>query len=151
MREVYINLVGEKEPSLIFKDNEALPDGKNTYEKSNLNREKIIIKGVSGIRNVTMRKDNNNFILENKSYVQKSEWVLDTTGVNLLEIFSYPGVDYTRTISNDIYEIYETLGIEAARQVLMKEIKDVINASDYVNYRHMSLLCDIKHQATGGG
>ena len=44
LREVYINLVGEKEPSLIFKDNEALPDGKNTYEKSNLNREKIIIK-----------------------------------------------------------------------------------------------------------
>tara|TARA_B100000945_G_scaffold316405_1_gene317260 strand:+ start:831 stop:1505 length:675 start_codon:yes stop_codon:yes gene_type:complete len=44
LREVYINLVGEKEPSLIFKDNEVLSDDKNTYEKSNLNREKIIIK-----------------------------------------------------------------------------------------------------------
>ena len=55
-----------------------------------------------------------------------------------------PGVDFTRTYSNDIYEIYETLGIEAARTVLMSEIREVIDASgNYVNFRHLSLLCDI--------
>ena len=40
--------------------------------------------------------------------------------------------------------MYETLGIEAARYTLLKEIRDVItDASNYVNFRHLSLLCDI--------
>ena len=40
--------------------------------------------------------------------------------------------------------MYEMLGIEAARSVLLNEIREVIEASgNYVNYRHMALLCDI--------
>ncbi len=44
LREVYINLVGEKEPSLIFKDNDIGIGNSNNYSKINKNREKIIIK-----------------------------------------------------------------------------------------------------------
>ena len=40
--------------------------------------------------------------------------------------------------------IYKVLGIEAARSVLLNEIREVIEASgNYVNYRHLALLCDI--------
>ena len=110
----------------------------------NAMREKIIIKGVSGINSVSMFKNKNNVVQKNSSYEQKEEWVLDTNGVNLLEILRYPGVDSTRTISNDIYEMYETFGIEAAKNILMREIKEVmIGAGSYVNYRHLSLLVDI--------
>ena len=78
------------------------------------------------------------------NYVNKEEWVLNTSGINLLEIWNSPNVDYTRTHSNDIYEIYDMLGIEAARKVLMEEIKEVIVGSgNYVNFRHLALLCDI--------
>jgi DNA-directed RNA polymerase II subunit RPB1 len=109
----------------------------------NAMREKIIIKGVSGINSVSMFKNKNNVVQKNASYEQKEEWVLDTNGVNLLEILRYPGVDSTRTISNDIYEMYETFGIEAAKNILMREIKEVmIGAGSYVNYRHLSLLVD---------
>ena len=106
-------------------------------------REKIIIKGVSGLNSVSMFKNKNNVVQKNSSYEQKDEWVLDSNGVNLLEILRYPGVDSTRTISNDIYEMYETFGIEAAKNILMREIKEVmVGSGSYVNYRHLSLLVD---------
>ena len=44
LREVYINLVGEKEPSLIFKDNDVAINNSNNHSKIDKNREKIIIK-----------------------------------------------------------------------------------------------------------
>ena len=44
LREVYINLVGEKEPSLIFKENDILGENLNINSKIDKNREKIIIK-----------------------------------------------------------------------------------------------------------
>ena len=106
-------------------------------------REKTIIKGIEGITNVVMRKVNN-YILENLSYVQKEEWVLDTDGVNLLDIMNHPQVDFRKCYSNDIYEMYENLGIEAARNALLNEIKEVIRfGSSYVNFRHLNLLVDI--------
>ena len=43
LREVYINLVGEKEPSLIFKDNDIGIDNSNNHSKIDKNRKKIII------------------------------------------------------------------------------------------------------------
>jgi DNA-directed RNA polymerase II subunit RPB1 len=48
------------------------------------------------------------------------EWILDTEGVNLLAVMSFPDVDHTRITSNNIVEIIEVLGIEAARAALLK-------------------------------
>ena len=106
-------------------------------------RDKIIIKGITDINSVSMFINKENFVHKNKGYEQKDEWVLDTSGINLMEVLRFPGVDPNRTISNDIYEVYEMFGIEAAKRVLMKEIKDVIKGGgSYVNYRHLSLLVD---------
>ena len=111
------------------------------YEKSI--REKTIIKGVSGINKAIPRKELNNYVIENNSYVKKEQWVLDTDGVNLLEIMNRPEVNFKRCFSNDIYEMLEILGIEAARSALLNEIKDVIRfGSSYVNFRHINLLVD---------
>jgi hypothetical protein len=43
--------------------------------------------------------------------------------VNLLAVMCHPDVDYSRTVSNDIIEMLETLGIEAARNALLKELR----------------------------
>ena len=69
------------------------------------------------------------------------EWVLDTDGTNLIDILANPNIDSTRTISNDIREIYDTLGIEAARNALYKELVAVTSEGS-MNFRHMSLLID---------
>jgi len=106
-------------------------------------REEVLLKGIQDIKNVSMYKNKNNYVYNNGSFEMKDEWVLDTNGVNLLEVMKIPYVDKTRTISNDIYEVYSIFGIEAAKQVLLKEIREVIDsAGSYVNFRHLSLLVD---------
>ena len=47
-------------------------------------------------------------------------------------------------VNNKWLNAYNILGIDAARQLLLKEINEVIEyGGSYVNYRHLSLLCDI--------
>jgi DNA-directed RNA polymerase II subunit RPB1 len=69
--------------------------------------------------------------------------VLDTIGTNLLDVLALDYIDTKRTISNDVMEIYDVLGIEAARQSLYNELAEVLEFDgSYVNAHHMALLCD---------
>lgn len=53
-------------------------------------------------------------------------------------------VDPVRTTTNDICEIFQVLGIEAARKAIEREMGNVISFDgSYVNYRHLALLCDV--------
>ena len=103
----------------------------------------IVLRGISGINNVMARKLQNYVIKEDGKYVKKDIWVMDTTGSNLLEILAVDFIDNKRTYSNDIKEVFDVLGIEAARQVIFNELSEVMEFSDvYINYHHVSLLCD---------
>ncbi len=103
----------------------------------------IVLRGVTNIGKVTPRKLQNMVSLEDSKYVKKDMWVLDTTGSNLLHILGLDFIDVIRTYSNDIREVYDVLGLEAARQMLFNEISEVMEFSDaYINYHHLSLLCD---------
>jgi DNA-directed RNA polymerase II subunit RPB1 len=138
-----IRLMKTKKKDAAKKEQETIQDLNNIKALSKNIRESVLIKGIDGIKSVSMYKNQSNYVFENDSYVMKEEWVLDTHGVNLLEVLRYPGVDATRTISNDIYEVYNTFGIEAAKQVLLKEIREVIDSGgSYVNFRHLELLVD---------
>ena len=69
---------------------------------------------------------------------------IDTEGSNLIDIVKHRAVDPIRTISNDIHEVYDVLGIEACRHVLINEINEIFEqASSYVNSRHLALLADV--------
>jgi len=103
----------------------------------------IVLRGVNKIVNVNPRVVKDMVVKEDGKYSRKEAWVLDTTGSNLIDIFAIDFIDFTRTYSNDIREMYDVLGIEAARQNILNEIVDVMEASDaYVNYHHLSILCD---------
>jgi DNA-directed RNA polymerase II subunit RPB1 len=110
----------------------------------------IVLRGISGIQNVIPRKlqnmvtkKNNTISKRDGKYVTKDTWVLDTTGTNLLETLAIDFIDYKRTYSNDIREVFNVLGIEAARQVIYNEFVEVMEFSGvYINYHHLSLLCD---------
>jgi DNA-directed RNA polymerase II subunit RPB1 len=103
----------------------------------------IVLRGINGITNVNPRMMKDNVVLEDSKFVRKDTWVLDTVGTNLIDIFTLDFIDYTRTYSNDIREVYDLLGIEAARQNVINEFMEVMEASDaYVNYHHLSVLCD---------
>ncbi|MHA2406127.1 MAG: DNA-directed RNA polymerase subunit A'' [Candidatus Hermodarchaeia archaeon] len=95
-----------------------------------------LIKGQDGVKRVLIKKEG-------------SEWVLYTEGTNLKGVLRTNGVDTTRTISNHIHEIADTLGIEAARQVIINEAKEVLDEQGLdVDIRHIMLVADLM-TATG--
>ena len=103
----------------------------------------IVLRGVQGIRNVIPRKLQNYVIKDDGKYNRKDIWILDTTGSNLMSVLGMDFIDTSRTYSNDIKEIFDVLGIEAARQILYNEFVEVMEFSDvYINYHHLSLLTD---------
>jgi len=113
----------------------------NKFKNELLNN--LILRGVKNIKKVLPRKITDNLYKVNGSYVKKEAWVLDTIGSNLIDLLSLDYIDVNRTFTNDINEIYRTLGIEAARQSIMNEITEVIEFdSTYINYHHLSILCD---------
>ncbi len=103
----------------------------------------VVLRGINKIEKVIPRKLQNTVIYEEGKYIRKDVWVLDTTGTNLLNVLGMDFIDNKRTYSNDVREIYNVLGIEAARQTLFNEITEVMEFADaYINYHHLSLLCD---------
>jgi len=103
----------------------------------------IVLRGITGIKNVLPRKLQNNVLKEDGKFVRKDIWIMDTTGSNLMEMLAIDFIDANRTFCNDIHETYKVMGIEAARQVLYNELVEVMEFADvYINYHHLSLLCD---------
>ena len=103
------------------------------------------LQGVNNIKKVFIRETDRLIpdAAASGGYASEKEWMLDTEGVNLLEVMCHPAVDATRTISNDLHEVIDVLGIEAARGALLKEVRGVIEFDgSYVNYRHLAILCD---------
>jgi DNA-directed RNA polymerase II subunit RPB1 len=111
----------------------------------------ISLRGVKGIRRVFLMHHDKTIIEEDGSIRtggdKYKEWVLETDGTNLKQVMCLDGVDFTRTYSNNCVEIFNVLGIEAARAAIMKELRNVIEFDgSYVNYRHLALLCDLMTQ-----
>jgi DNA-directed RNA polymerase beta' subunit len=103
----------------------------------------IVLRGLKNISKVTLRKLMDTLHKEDGAYVKKETWVLDTKGTNLMDVLALDYIDVNRTISDDIQEIHSVLGIEAAREALLSEMTGVFeNDGTYINYHHLSLLCD---------
>ena len=103
----------------------------------------IVLRGVKGLSNVLLRKITDSVVKVDGAYTKKETWVLDTTGTNLLAALALDYIDVTRTISNDIQEIYNVLGIEAARVAIFTELSEVLEFDNtYINYHHLIMLAD---------
>ncbi len=74
---------------------------------------------------------------------EKDDWVIQTSGTNLKKVMEIDQIDVERTRTNDIYQVYEVLGIEAARNALVREIKETLDEQGLdVDIRHIMLLAD---------
>ncbi|KAK3607289.1 hypothetical protein CHS0354_002914 [Potamilus streckersoni] len=106
------------------------------------------LQGIETIAKVYMHLPNTDdkkriFITEEGEFKSVAEWILETDGTALTKVLSERNVDPVRTTTNDIVEIFATLGIEAVRKSIEKEMNHVISFDgSYVNYRHLALLCD---------
>jgi DNA-directed RNA polymerase II subunit RPB1 len=105
--------------------------------------QNVVLRGIKGIDKVILRKIKDNMVENNGVYKKQDIWVLDTIGTNLLDVLGLDYIDKNRTFSNDIVEIYNVLGIEAARQAIYNELVDVIEFDGtYINYHNFSVLVD---------
>jgi len=105
----------------------------------------VVIRGIKDIKKVNLRKINNYKLLNNETgdFEKKEIYVLDTIGTNLVDILKLDNIVKNKTFSNDIMEMKNVLGIEAARKCLFNEILEVMEFdSTYINHHHIHLLCD---------
>lgn len=73
-----------------------------------------------------------------------NEFIIITGGTNLKSIMEMEEIDKSRTVSNDIFEIYSMFGIEAARTAIIDEIFKVIESQGLnVDERHIMLVADM--------
>ncbi len=89
------------------------------------------LKGIKNVKRALIKKE-------------ADEYVIYTEGSNLGEVFKIPGIDISRSISNDINEIQRILGIEAARRAIVDEIRKTLEEQGLeVDIRHIMLLADL--------
>lgn len=104
--------------------------------------ETVAIRGVSRIEKVSMREHNRQvYNIGTGAFESVSEWVIDTDGSHLRAVLGNKHIDPVLTTTNNIIEVCEVLGIEAAKAALYYEIVEVLSGIN-VNYRHLSLLID---------
>ena len=93
--------------------------------------KRLTLKGVEGIKRVVIRKEGD-------------EYILYTEGSSIKKVMQFEGVDPTRIKTNNISEIGEVLGIEAARNAIINEATDTLREQGLsVDVRHIMLVADI--------
>lgn len=104
--------------------------GLNSLYRLKEKAKEVYIKGIKGVTQILPVK-------------RKDEFLIITAGSNLKKVFELEFVDTERTTTNDIYEISEVLGVEAARQAVMDEVFKVIETQGLnVDIRHIMLVAD---------
>lgn len=91
----------------------------------------VTISGIPDIHNYHMRTTDNG-------------WVIETEGSNFKELLGLSFVEPSSATSTNMWDIYDTFGIEATREFLIQEFINVVSADGtFINPSHIFLLVDI--------
>lgn len=122
-----VMIIESKEKELVVKDLQKI-------------KKKILDSYVSGIQHVE-----NTLLLK-----EGNDWIIKTFGSNFLKILEYNEIDAMKSYTNNMYEVAAVLGIEAARNAIIKETKATMQQQGLdVDDRHIILVADIM-TFTGG-
>ncbi len=92
---------------------------------------KLKLSGLKGISRILIKEED-------------GQWIIYTEGSNLSEVYKLKDVDYDNVYSNNIQEIYDFMGIEAARNAIIIEAKKVLDEQSLsVDIRHLMLVSDM--------
>ncbi len=107
----------------------AKEDFKIIYKTKEKIKE-VILTGVKRISQVLVVK-------------REKGYVILTAGSNLKDVMEVKGVDVDKILSNDVFEVSQIFGIEAARQLVVNEITKVISSQGLaVDDKHAMLVAD---------
>ncbi|CAO2831975.1 unnamed protein product [Amaranthus hypochondriacus] len=94
----------------------------------------VVVKGIDTIERAIIADEEG----------KKGKLNLIVEGTGLRNVMGIQGIDGRKTESNHIIEVHQTLGIEAARSCIIREIKKVMQSHSMdVDIRHMMLLADV--------
>lgn len=85
--------------------------------------EKMYICGIPGITEVFYTKKDDDWIVETNGFYSKK---ISKQYNSFKRLLAHTDIDYTRTISNNVWDIYQVLDIEAARQFLIEEFMSIM-------------------------
>jgi DNA-directed RNA polymerase subunit A" len=101
--------------------------------------KKLRLKGLPGISRANVQGP----------VADTGEYYISTIGSNLAKVSEFAGIDTSRTYTNNINEINDNLGIEAARQAIINEMWDTLEGAGLdVDVRHLLMVSDV--MTTGG-
>lgn len=129
--------ISEENPYLIVIE---IPKSYSDIIKAQKFRDRLLrlkIKGLKDIKKVILQK-------RKDQDTGREYYVLITSGSNLEAVLKVEGVDPRKVKTNSIHEIEDVLGIEAAREALIREIKNTLNEQGLdVDLRHVMLVADM--------
>ncbi len=97
-------------------------------------KKKMLDACVSGIPKIT-----NTIIMK-----EGNDWVIKTLGSNLSKVILLKEVDVNKSYTNNIHELASVLGIEAARNAIIRETKTTMQQQALdIDVRHVLLVADI--------
>ena len=112
-----------------------VPEGKKkplkTLRKLAIKLETMVVNGIKGIKRAVVKEENGEFVIMAK-------------GSNIKDVIkSVPEADPYRIYTNDVMMMYEVFGVEAARNTLYGEMRQVMESQGlYVDPRHFMLVAD---------
>jgi DNA-directed RNA polymerase subunit A" len=99
----------------------------------------VVLRGIKGITKVYLEKKR----LDEPVAGHEEEWYIITEGSDFARALKLEEVDKTRTTTNNIYETFSVLGIEAARNSIIEEVISILHEQGLeVDTRHIALLAD---------
>lgn len=101
---------------------------------------KTVTFGIDGIKNVRVTEDK--FVDAQRDV--KTFPTIHTRGSCLSSVASVPFLDWYKSLTNNIPEIYRELGIGAARNMLIRELTKVLSGDGaYILFTHIWMLVDV--------
>jgi len=108
--------------------------------------DKFKLKGIPNVleKTASLEEPVINFNNDNQEFVKENQQIIYTQGVNLYDIRYLTGIDVYKTICNDVVQMYNVFGVEAARASLVHELYEAFSRHGVdVNYSHLSVLVDM--------
>ncbi len=92
--------------------------------------KRTVISGIKGIRQILITKRNNDFVIV-------------TLGTDLKKVLEFKEINPDKVFSNDLHEFAKVFGIEAARQLIIDEVHDVLKTQGLdIDFGHLRLASD---------
>ena len=111
----------------------------NKYTATRIYIEEVVIENLNKLNIAGIENIENLYFVKNFDNNQNICWTIETQGTNLNKILALDIINFENTYSDNIWEIYNIFGVEAARTFLISEFKNLMTD---INVCHIKILAE---------